>query len=586
MAEKKGYEFNFEIGIVGEDEAARFSQIIKDQTKTVVDEGKKAAQALDKVIGHRPTESVKTRTRKSKTKDLADNLGEAGKQAKKASSKLDRFIFGLGKLRFGINVTQFAFQSFFGVLSVSRIAEFDRAMNLASVQMQGFDLSAEQAKERLDALVEGFGGKRHIVTEVIGTDDEAFFALLSSLDPEVIRRIAEDALEFKELLGGDPKAFFLAFAQGVEISQDKMIGRFDKIAELFKFAPEVMDILASGKMEDMFRYIEGLFDEAIITPAMESEKAVDDLKTSWDEFVQTVLQPVLLPLSTFMLEEVTSFFDTLESLFKPENNKELQMAAITLGSMLGGAIAGGVMGGPLGAGIGGILGFALGKKLADSMFGDLDKQDIANRTAEINAQLAEGAGRLSRPEVGALLGELKLLGERHEAIIAAEAFGESIGKALQTGMVNVLKGLGLVMVGVVVGAAADTLNAVIMIINDLIAGINKGSGLFGLPSIPSIPRVNAGYLNSIGSSGFFSGAETRDPGYHYYAQGGIVPGPIGAPQLAVVHGGEEVIRHSDRGSGGNIILMVDKRVLGQLNTESLARFSRLRAGLIPGTIGS
>lgn len=37
---------------------------------------------------------------------------------------------------------------------------------------------------------------------------------------------------------------------------------------------------------------------------------------------------------------------------------------------------------------------------------------------------------------------------------------------------------------------------------------------------------------------------------NHYADGGVVPGPKGSPQLAIVHGGEEVLRPDQRGGGG------------------------------------
>ena len=38
----------------------------------------------------------------------------------------------------------------------------------------------------------------------------------------------------------------------------------------------------------------------------------------------------------------------------------------------------------------------------------------------------------------------------------------------------------------------------------------------------------------------------RKAGVEEYAQGGIVPGPMGRPQIAVVHGGERVVPTRDR----------------------------------------
>ena len=39
-----------------------------------------------------------------------------------------------------------------------------------------------------------------------------------------------------------------------------------------------------------------------------------------------------------------------------------------------------------------------------------------------------------------------------------------------------------------------------------------------------------------------------------YATGGVVPGPVGQPQMAVVHGGEEIIPANERGGGGGVTI--------------------------------
>ena len=38
-----------------------------------------------------------------------------------------------------------------------------------------------------------------------------------------------------------------------------------------------------------------------------------------------------------------------------------------------------------------------------------------------------------------------------------------------------------------------------------------------------------------------------------FAHGGLVPGPIGAPMMAMVHGGERILRSSEHGGGGTTI---------------------------------
>lgn len=66
-------------------------------------------------------------------------------------------------------------------------------------------------------------------------------------------------------------------------------------------------------------------------------------------------------------------------------------------------------------------------------------------------------------------------------------------------------------------------------------------------SIPSIPGAGAAgtFLNPVGTAGKVIG------GLPGFADGGVVPGPIGRPTLAVVHGGEEVLTPEQRrGAGG------------------------------------
>ena len=79
-------------------------------------------------------------------------------------------------------------------------------------------------------------------------------------------------------------------------------------------------------------------------------------------------------------------------------------------------------------------------------------------------------------------------------------------------------------------------------LNKAIEAYNKHPDWFS-PDIPRIPKINEGITLP------------SDPGAYgprQYAKGGIVPGPVGRPQLAVVHGGEEVIPASRRGSGGGV----------------------------------
>lgn len=74
-------------------------------------------------------------------------------------------------------------------------------------------------------------------------------------------------------------------------------------------------------------------------------------------------------------------------------------------------------------------------------------------------------------------------------------------------------------------------------VNSIIDGINRASGMLN-----KLPGVNIGSVGKISL-----------PRYH---SGGVVPGPPGSEQLAVLEAGETVIpaRRSDRGSGGGVTI--------------------------------
>ena len=64
--------------------------------------------------------------------------------------------------------------------------------------------------------------------------------------------------------------------------------------------------------------------------------------------------------------------------------------------------------------------------------------------------------------------------------------------------------------------------------------------------------------------------------------GGVVPGPLGAPQLARVHGGETIF------PGGPMVinLIMDKKVIGTASIDAVHRTAKFNAGMMPGSIGS
>jgi hypothetical protein len=55
-------------------------------------------------------------------------------------------------------------------------------------------------------------------------------------------------------------------------------------------------------------------------------------------------------------------------------------------------------------------------------------------------------------------------------------------------------------------------------------------------------------INNIPGVGAISGAIGSIGGFLGFDVGGVVPGPIGAPQLAIVHGGETIVPTHDPGA--------------------------------------
>lgn len=90
-------------------------------------------------------------------------------------------------------------------------------------------------------------------------------------------------------------------------------------------------------------------------------------------------------------------------------------------------------------------------------------------------------------------------------------------------------------------------------IGPIIDTINAVKGAFG----GSVDEVRREELRKRG----FSEEQIKAAGY---AAGGMVPGPIGAPQLAIVHGGERVLTPAQQQGGGTtVIFELDGKVLAR-----------------------
>jgi len=119
-----------------------------------------------------------------------------------------------------------------------------------------------------------------------------------------------------------------------------------------------------------------------------------------------------------------------------------------------------------------------------------------------------------------------------------------------------------------------------LIEGSLIGNIGKLAGILGaaasaaaslagwLGRIPGLADAAAAHQAHVDwSQGSISGGGGGSAGGPMltFATGGIVPGPVGAPQLAVVHGGEAVLTPEQRaaGGGGDVTLVLNNEVLGR-----------------------
>lgn len=172
--------------------------------------------------------------------------------------------------------------------------------------------------------------------------------------------------------------------------------------------------------------------------------------------------------------------------------------------------------------------------------------------------LAEAFGR-----VEGLNAALSLAGEQGEAFatIMADmtsgtgALDEAVEKQSQTwaNQLQLLKNeffpilneFGKALIPVLIGGV-QALKATIDALSDAIAFV-----------IEKFQRMKIAFQNAKNAvSGGFSSAISGVKGLLGFQSGGIVPGPLGFPQLAVVHGGEKVVPSSGlRGPGGSSIVV-------------------------------
>lgn len=110
----------------------------------------------------------------------------------------------------------------------------------------------------------------------------------------------------------------------------------------------------------------------------------------------------------------------------------------------------------------------------------------------------------------------------------------------------------------------------------------------GIAGIADLGNAMLAMLSRIAAEAAIEGLLTKIPGMPGYvgeaAMGGIVPGPVGSPHLATVHGGEAIIPFNQR-SGDTVHMNVNFNV-NAIDSQDVARFFDQNKGLIAKQVAS
>jgi len=131
----------------------------------------------------------------------------------------------------------------------------------------------------------------------------------------------------------------------------------------------------------------------------------------------------------------------------------------------------------------------------------------------------------------------KITGVRDRLVEVFKAIARMIGDPL-AGVWNAIKGGVDNVIGLINGALSK--------LNSAIEAYNKIPILPDIPTIPQIPTGGGG----LGLGGLSDIYARGISGIKEFAKGGVVTGPMGQAQLAVVHGQEEVLTPAQRASRG------------------------------------
>jgi hypothetical protein len=169
-----------------------------------------------------------------------------------------------------------------------------------------------------------------------------------------------------------------------------------------------------------------------------------------------------------------------------------------------------------------------------------------------------------------------------------DAFAASLGDQLPAAMTSI--GDSLSRIATVFGLTTEgasgmdaalavlkaTLDGILWVIDKVAVGFAKVAEAFEIAKglgdqLGTINDLLGQKLGGAAGQGLFGNEGVLDPFKDTpgFASGGIVPGPIGAPMAAIVHGGEEIIPPGGRGRGGAVLNINNPVIHGIADADAM-----------------
>jgi hypothetical protein len=580
---------------------------LESKLQDVITSSQEAAKALADVFntaaGTRPTENAKSRVRPEGALDRTTEAMDRNIQkSKDVRTSWQRLVFQLGLLRFTINVTQFAWKTFTDLIRLDAVADMEGNANFVRLQLRSIGNSAEQTEKRIDALRENI--RQGTFADLIGDTDVT--RMFDEMSTDKITQIAELAERFADLTGKDPSKFFVALA--TILNNPLSEGAVKPLAELLGVSENLLKLNIQDA-ENVVEVFNTILSDLELTPALNAKIALKELMDEWNIFVTNILLPMSVPFLKALSELTQDLILGIRNIFMPKG--ELTRQAATAAAIFGAALGTAIMkghGGKVGL-LGALASFALIAGALDDLL--MGKGDEGAKSKAIIQLAAMG--------IGALIGFF-ILGPLGAALgigfgkLIAEALGEErikkefdehnaawmeLFKDIKDGTIAVknffvnswnstldfFKAIPGKLKDIAVAIKDNQIEAFILM-KDIILGTFKA---IEDAAIALWDKINNTISNIVDLLKGGPGNIVKGIGgalIPSFADGGTVPGPRGAPRLAMVHGGETVIPvgHSTSSGVSSAQIILDGRVLGEFIIDSMGRFMRHRAGIVPGTI--